>query len=74
MSERAWGTVREDYSDDRDAGSHFPHDHARSRIYLDSTPTHPWMRHHHHPHRPFPKLTLAQVADDLGGAGSSGSS
>lgn len=33
LSERAWGTVREDYSADGDAWSHFPHDQARSRAY-----------------------------------------
>jgi hypothetical protein len=33
LSERAWGTVREDYSSDGDAWSYFPHDHARSRAY-----------------------------------------
>ena len=33
LSERAWGTVREDYSDSGDAWSYFPHDHARSRVY-----------------------------------------
>jgi hypothetical protein len=33
LSERAWGTVREDYSDGGDAWSSFPHDHARSRAY-----------------------------------------
>jgi len=33
VSERAWGTVREDYSADGDAWSFFPHDHARSRAY-----------------------------------------
>jgi hypothetical protein len=33
LSERAWGTVREDYSDDGDAWGYFPHDHARSRTY-----------------------------------------
>ena len=31
LSERAWGTVREDYSESGDAWSSFPHDHARSR-------------------------------------------
>lgn len=31
LAERAWGTVREDYSKDGDAWSYFPHDHARSR-------------------------------------------
>jgi hypothetical protein len=33
VSDRQWGTVREDYSDDGDAWAHFPHDHARSRAY-----------------------------------------
>jgi len=33
LSERAWGTVREDYSDSGDAWDFFPHDHARSRAY-----------------------------------------
>jgi hypothetical protein len=33
VSERAWGTVREDYSAGGDAWSYFPHDHARSRAY-----------------------------------------
>jgi hypothetical protein len=33
LSERAWGTVREDYSPDGDAWDYFPHDHARSRAY-----------------------------------------
>ena len=33
LAERAWGTVREDYSDSGDAWSFFPHDHARSRAY-----------------------------------------
>jgi len=33
MSERAWGTVREDYSGTGEAWDFFPHDHARSRAY-----------------------------------------
>ncbi|MBA8794690.1 hypothetical protein FHX74_002309 [Friedmanniella endophytica] len=33
LAERAWGTVREDYSADGDAWRSFPHDHARSRAY-----------------------------------------
>jgi hypothetical protein len=33
LAERAWGTVREDYSDNGDAWDFFPHDHARSRAY-----------------------------------------
>ena len=33
LSERAWGTVREDYSPYGNAWEYFPHDHARSRVY-----------------------------------------
>ena len=33
LSDRQWGTVREDYSADGDAWTSFPHDHARSRVY-----------------------------------------
>ncbi len=33
LSERAWGTVREDYSADGNAWDFFPHEHARSRAY-----------------------------------------
>ena len=33
LSERQWGTVREDYSAWGDCWSYFPHDHARSRAY-----------------------------------------
>jgi hypothetical protein len=33
LAERAWGTVREDYSADGNAWDFFPHDHARSRVY-----------------------------------------
>ncbi|MCE5318054.1 MAG: glucosidase [Parachlamydia sp.] len=33
LSDRAWGTVREDYSADGDAWRYFPHEHARSRVY-----------------------------------------
>jgi hypothetical protein len=31
VSERAWATVREDYSERGEAWDYFPHDHARSR-------------------------------------------
>lgn len=31
LSERQWGTVREDYSPDGEAWSYFTHDQARSR-------------------------------------------
>ena len=33
LSERQWGTVREDYSKDGDAWKFFPHEHASSRAY-----------------------------------------
>jgi len=33
LSERQWGTVREDYSPDGTAWEYFPHEHARSRVY-----------------------------------------
>ena len=33
VSERQWGTVREDYSADGEAWAYLPHDHARSRAY-----------------------------------------
>ena len=33
VSERAWGTVREDYSPHGNAWDYFPHDHARSKAY-----------------------------------------
>ena len=33
VSERSWGTVREDYSEHGTAWDSFPHDHARSRAY-----------------------------------------
>ncbi|MBF2015396.1 MAG: glucosidase [Rivularia sp. T60_A2020_040] len=33
LSDRQWGTVREDYSHDGNAWGYFPHEHARSRAY-----------------------------------------
>ena len=33
LSERQWGTVREDYSADGDCWNYLPHDHSRSRAY-----------------------------------------
>ena len=33
VSDRSWGTVREDYSPNGDAWNYFPHDHARSKAY-----------------------------------------
>ena len=34
LSERQWGTVREDYSANGDAWAYFPHEHAHARAYL----------------------------------------
>jgi hypothetical protein len=34
LSERQWGTVREDYSEDGNAWNYFTHDQSRSRAYL----------------------------------------
>lgn len=33
LSERAWATVREDYSESGDAWSHFPFEHANARVF-----------------------------------------
>ena len=33
LSERQWGTVREDYSENGDAWNYFTHDQSRSRAY-----------------------------------------
>ena len=33
LADRAWGTVREDYSENGDAWNYLPHEHARSRAY-----------------------------------------
>jgi len=33
LSERQWGTVREDFSENGDAWNYFSHDQARSRAY-----------------------------------------
>ena len=33
LSERQWGTVREDYSENGNAWNYFTHDHSRSRAY-----------------------------------------
>jgi hypothetical protein len=33
LAERAWSTVREDYGEHDTVWDHFPHDHARSRVY-----------------------------------------
>jgi hypothetical protein len=34
LSERQWGTVREDYSENGDAWNYFTHDQARARVPL----------------------------------------
>ena len=52
LSERQWGTVREDYSPHGEAWEYFSHDHARSRAYR-------WgedglRRHRTAPHRELP--------------------
>ena len=38
VSERQWGTVREDYSEDGDAWNYLPFDHARSRVPISFSP------------------------------------
>ena len=35
VAERAWGTVREDYSADGDAWNYFPHEHAQPGLPLE---------------------------------------
>jgi len=45
LAERAWGTVREDYSEDGDAWRYFPHDHARSRAYRLNEDAPHWRDH-----------------------------
>ena len=37
LSERAWGTVREDYSPYGTAWEYFPHEHARFRVLIVGT-------------------------------------
>src|ERR1700692_659814 len=44
LSERQWGTVREDYSPGGTAWEDFPHYHARSRAYLCGCVE--WLRSH----------------------------
>src|SRR6202008_1835927 len=41
LAERAWGTVREDYSPYGNAWESLPHDHARARSHLERTPLRP---------------------------------
>src|SRR5450631_1379008 len=81
LSERQWGTVREDYSEHGDCWNYFPHDHARSRayrwgedgllgicdrecrlcFYLDSTPTHSYMKAlYKYPQSEFPYARLVE--------------
>ena len=38
LSERQWGTVREDYSENGDAWNYFSHDQARSQAYRCISP------------------------------------
>jgi hypothetical protein len=51
LSERQWGTVREDYSEDGDAWDYFTHDQARSRGIVGARMV--W--------RPFPTITRFSV-------------
>jgi hypothetical protein len=72
VSERQWGTVREDYSADGIAWTSFPHDHARARVYrwgedglagwyLDAVPSHAWNRwRYHYPQGAFPYEDLCR--------------
>ena len=73
LSDRQWGTVREDYSPGGTAWEYFPHDHARSRAYrwgedvkelyyyLDATPTHSYLKMlYKYPQREFPYAQLVE--------------
>src|SRR6059058_974137 len=74
LSERQWGTVREDYSSDGDAWNYLSHDQSRSRayrhgedvkecyFYIDSTPTHSYMKYlYKYPQREFPYRDLVDT-------------
>lgn len=74
LSERQWGTVREDYSADGNAWNYFTHEQARSRTYLrgedvkeyyfyiDNTPTHSYMKYlYKYPQAEFPYEDLVKV-------------
>src|ERR1700751_4870789 len=57
LSERQWGTVREDYSEDGNAWEYFRHgeDWKEYYVYLDSTPTHSYMKYlYKYPQRAYP--------------------
>src|SRR5438067_9554445 len=80
LSERAWGTVREDYSAYGEAWEYFPHDHARARAYRwneDGIAGHqrsspePLLRHRHverarpHPQGAPPASTALKAAPGI---------
>ena len=44
LSERQWGTVREDYSQDGNAWDYFSHDQSRSRAYRWGSVEERWQR------------------------------
>ena len=57
VSERAWGTVREDYSADGNAWAYFPHDHAR----LSSSAGVPGKSEAVWPSSPMPSMTRSRA-------------
>ncbi len=63
LSERQWGTVREDYSDGGDAWSYFTHgeDVKEYYFYLDATPTHSYQRWlYKYPQAAYPYADLVE--------------
>ena len=69
LSERQWGTVREDYSPHGNAWDFFPHDHARSRAYRwgeDGIAGFSDMLKHYEARAPLKRNVLP---DELGAAG-----
>jgi hypothetical protein len=63
LAERAWATVREDYSPYGSAWDYFPHDHARSRIYRWNEDGDDFTVEY--PTGSGQSLTLNQIADEL---------
>jgi len=59
LSERQWGTVREDYSEGGDAWNYFTHDHARSRAYRWGVTCHVNLT------APFPGKWYAGLSHDM---------
>src|SRR5258708_5689992 len=82
LADRAWGTVREDYSPNGDAWNYFTHDQARSRAYrwgedvkeyyfhVDNTPTHSYMKLlYKYPQTAFPYGWLIEENKRRAGSG-----